>query len=124
MAFDAAPLDCAAEGVSAHLPSWRESRPIPRRRLRDLAVEVRLLDRPVDTLCSVETDFNLLALLVYLLYEYKILSTIFVCDVKKGLSTGRSLGSGPSHPTVCSLILKLTSSINIRLLIMSGHLHV
>jgi len=22
--FDAAPLDCAAEGVSAHLSSWRE----------------------------------------------------------------------------------------------------
>src|SRR6218665_2327331 len=27
--FDAAPLDCAAGGVSAHLSSWRESKPIP-----------------------------------------------------------------------------------------------
>src|SRR6218665_2990902 len=93
--FDAAPLDCAAEGVSAHLSSWRESKPTPRRRLRDLGVEVRLLDRLVDTLCSVEIDFNLLTLLVYLLYEYNVLSTILMCDAKKGLSTARNLGSGP-----------------------------
>src|SRR6218665_1422478 len=57
--FDAALLDCAAEGVSAHLSSWRESKPIPRRRLRDLGFEVRLPDRLLDTFCSVETDFTI-----------------------------------------------------------------
>jgi len=90
--FDAAPLDCAAGGVSAHLSSWQESKPIPRRRLRDLRVEVRLLDRLVDTLCSVETDFNLLTLLVYLFYEYKVLSKILWCDAKRAFL---HLGTGP-----------------------------
>src|SRR6218665_566768 len=63
--FDAALLDCAAEGVSAHLSSWRESKPIPRRRLIDLP------DRLVDTFCSVETYFTILTLFMYFLYEYK-----------------------------------------------------
>ena len=42
--FNAAPLDCAEGGVSAHL---------------------------VDTFCSVETDFTILTLLMYFFHEYK-----------------------------------------------------
>ena len=89
--FDASPPDCAAGGVSGHLSFWRESKPIPRRRLRDLAVEVRLLDRSVDTLCSVGTDFKLLTnnLCIYF-FEYNNVTTIFVCDAKRGLYTVRT----------------------------------